>query len=119
SPRTHARFRKRGKTGSRGCSPQRRSVGIGTHGELARILQVGNLGACGKRLRRIDFSNDNARFVMRGLGKYSAPWVDDQRMAVGLAAVLMHAPLRGRDDESAVFDGARAQQDMPVRLAGL
>ena len=40
-------------------------------------------------------------------------------MAEGLAPVLVHAGLRGGDDEDAVLDGAGPQQRLPVRLAGL
>jgi hypothetical protein len=43
----------------------------------------------------------------------------NQRMAVGLAPVLVAAALCGGDDEGAVLDGAGAQQHMPVGLAGL
>ena len=38
---------------------------------------------------------------------------------IGLAAILMQAGLRGGDDEHAVLDRARPQQDFPMRLAGL
>ena len=40
-------------------------------------------------------------------------------MTISLAAVLMLAALRGRDDKRAILDGPRTQQHMPMRLAGL
>src|SRR5258707_11712307 len=40
-------------------------------------------------------------------------------MAEGRAPVLVHSPLCGCEDVAAVLDGARADQHMPVRLAGL
>ena len=58
----------------------------------------------------------DARLVMVGLGEDPAPGIDDQRMAEGLAAVLVLAALRGGDHEGAVLDGAGAQQHMPMRL---
>ena len=52
-------------------------------------------------------------------GQHAAPGIDHQRMAEGLAAVLVLAALRGREHEAAVLDRARAHQHVPVRLAGL
>ena len=74
--------------------------------------------ACARQ-RGVDLGDDDAGLVMVGLGDDAAPRIDDQRMAIGLAAVLMHAALRGGDHEGAVLDGAGAQQHVPVRLAGL
>ena len=54
-----------------------------------------------------------------GLGHDLAPWRDNQRMAIGAAAVRMGAALRGGDDETACFNGARTKQHMPVRLAAV
>ena len=41
-----------------------------------------------------------------------------RRVAVGLATVLVLAALRGGDDVAAGLDGAGAEKDVPVRLAG-
>ncbi len=48
-----------------------------------------------------------------------APGIDDQRMAEGLALVLVQPGLRGGEHEAAVLDGAGAQQRVPMRFAGL
>ena len=69
-------------------------------------------------LGRIDFGDHHARFGA-AFGKDAAPRIDDQRMAEGVAAVLVPAALRRGEDEATIFDGARPLQDMPVRLAGL
>ena len=52
-------------------------------------------------------------------GEDAAPGIDHQRMAEGLAAVLVLAALRRREHEGAVLDRARADEHMPMRLAGL
>ena len=50
--------------------------------------------------------------------QHLAPRIDDQRMAEGLAAVLVTPDLGRGDDEQARLDRPRAQQHVPVRLAG-
>ena len=69
-------------------------------------------------LRRIDLGHHHA-----GLGaafrQHAAPGIDDQRMAEGLAAVLVLAALRRGENEAAVLDRARAVEHVPMRLAGL
>ena len=69
-------------------------------------------------LRGIDLGEEHAG-LDAALGKNLAPGGDDQRMAVGLALVLVHAALRRGEDEAAGLDGAGAQQRVPMRLAGL
>src|SRR5690606_37212117 len=49
----------------------------------------------------------------------SSPRIDDDRMAEGLAAILMKAALSGRYDESPVFRGACTLENVPMRLARL
>ena len=51
--------------------------------------------------------------------QHLAPRIGDERMAVGLAAVLVPAALRGRDHEGAGLDGPRPMEHVPVRLPGL
>ena len=63
-------------------------------------------------------ANDHAG-LGAALGDDAAPRIDHQRMAEGLAAVLVLAALRGREHVAAVLDGAGAHQHVPVRLAGL
>ena len=54
-----------------------------------------------------------------GLGHDLAPGRDNQRMAIGAAAVRMGAALCGGDDEAAGFNGTRTKQHMPVRFAAV
>ena len=49
-----------------------------------------------------------------GLCHDFAPWRDNQRMAIGAAAIRMRAALRGGNDEASGFNGTGTQQDMPV-----
>ena len=64
--------------------------------------------------------------VGRGLGDDLAPWRDNQRMAIGAAAVRMGAALRGGDDETGCFN-ARARSStcqcalplLKVKAAGM
>src|SRR5579875_3643128 len=50
--------------------------------------------------------------------QHTAPVVDDQRVAVGLAAVRMEARLGGSDDVAEVFDRPASEQGLPMRPAG-
>ena len=87
--------------------------------ELACILQVRDATARRGTGGKIDVADQDARFIVIEFADNPAPRVDDQRMAEGLAPVLVQAALRGADHEGAVFDGAGADQCVPVRLAGL
>src|SRR3954468_10232466 len=56
-----------------------------------------------------------------GLGDardHMTPRIDDHRIAVGFAAVLMRATLRGREHITEIFDGASAHQQFPVCTTG-
>ena len=88
------------------------------HLEAAAVLQRRDAAARGRDLGRIDLGHDHAR-LGAAFGEHAAPGIDDQRMAEGLAAVLVLAALRRREHEAAVLDRARAHQHVPVRLAGL
>ena len=50
--------------------------------------------------------------------QHLAPGVDDHAVAVGAAAVLVHAALRRRDHVALVLDRPRAQQQLPMRESG-
>ena len=52
------------------------------------------------------------------LGDDRSPRIDQHRVAVGAPPARMLAALRGREHVALVLDGARAQQQMPVRRAG-
>ena len=84
--------------------------------ERPDVLQRWDLAAHLIDLRQVERGDDDAG-INAAFGEDLAPRVDDQRMAIGLAAILVLAALRWRDDEAARLDGARAQQDVPVRLA--
>ena len=86
--------------------------------EAPAMLQRRDARARGGDFGRIDLGHDHAR-LGAAFGEDAAPRIDDQRMAEGLAAVLVRAALRGREHEAAVLDGARAHQHVPMRLAGL
>ena len=88
------------------------------HLEAAAVLQRRHAAARGRHFGRIDLGQDDAR-LGAALGEDAAPGIDHQRMAEGLAAVLVLAALRRREHEAAVLDGAGAIEHMPVRLAGL
>src|SRR5207248_5013873 len=53
----------------------------------------------GLDFRRIDPGHENAGFGT-ALGEHLTPGSDDQRMAIGLALVLMHSTLRRREHRS-------------------
>ena len=53
------------------------------------------------------------------LREHDAPGIDDRAVAPAIAPRQMLSHLRRRDHEAAVLDGAGAQQDLPVRLAGV
>ena len=46
-----------------------------------------------------------------------APRVDDHRIAIGFAAVVVRAALRGRQHVAEILDGACTHQQLPVRTA--
>ena len=60
--------------------------------ETAAVLQRRYFSARFGHLRGIDLGDDEARFGI-GFGQDAAPRIDDQRMAEGLAAVLVLAAL--------------------------
>ncbi len=88
------------------------------HLEAPPMLQRRYLGARGGHGRRVDLRQDDAGLVA-ALGDDAAPGIDHERVTVGLAAVLMLAALRGREDEGAVLDGAGAVEHVPMGFAGL
>ena len=77
-----------------------------------------NFGARGDDLRRIDFGNNHAR-LGAGFREDASPRIDHERMAERFPPAFVAAALRRGENETAVFDGTRAEEHMPVRLAGL
>ena len=67
-------------------------------------------------LRKIERSGDDAG-LRTGFGEDLAPRINNDRVAICLAAILMLAALRGGNDVATRLDGAGAQQDVPVRLS--
>src|SRR5207244_2615722 len=55
---------------------------------------------------------------LAAIGENLAPRVDNQRVAVAFAAAGVLAPLRWCQDESAVLDRPRPQQNMPMSSPG-
>ena len=82
------------------------------------MLQRRHAGPRGGDLGRIDLGHHHAG-LGAAFGDDAAPRIDHQRMAEGLAAVLVLAALRRGEHVAAVLDGAGAHQHVPVRLAGL
>src|SRR5476649_1449183 len=70
----------------------------------------------GRNARRIDRSGCHARPFLY-YGNDLAPWVDQHAVAPGPAAVFVFAALRGGQHVALVFDRARLEQRVPVRLA--
>src|SRR5205807_10601076 len=107
-------FRTRGPSHSEGCSGSCRApdemqmfgacLGIGD-AKAASVLQRRHAIAGRLDLRGIDLGKGHAG-LDAALGESFAPRGDDQRMAVGLALVLMHAGLCRGKHETAVLDGA-------------
>ena len=64
------------------------------------------------------FARTDARVVVIGPGDHLAPRPDDGGAAPGAPTVFMQSALRRGQDEGAGFDGAGAQQDFPMGLAG-
>ena len=87
---------------------------------------VGCRAAVGERRQRaadpvlaleVELGGDEALLVGR-LRQDDAPGVDDHRAAVGAVVRRRVADLVGGDHEDLVLDRPRAQQDLPVVLAG-
>jgi hypothetical protein len=65
----------------------------------------------------IHLAGDDA--LARGqFAQYTSPAIDDGAVTIGFAAILVRAGLRRGHQMAQVFDGAGAQQQMPVCLAG-
>src|SRR6516162_1185575 len=86
--------------------------------ETTPVMERRNSAACRDDLGWVDLCHDHAR-LGAALGQNAAPRVDDERMAVCLAAVFVLAALGGGEHEAAIFDGTCALQNMPVCFAGL
>src|SRR4051812_44636083 len=86
--------------------------------EAAAMLQRRHGFSRGLDLRYIDLGEEHAG-LDAALSEDLAPGRDDQRMAIGLALVLVQSGLRGGEYEAAGLDRTRAQQHMPMRFAGL
>ena len=80
------------------------------------MLKTGNFFPRCRRQLRINLSHNHTGLGSR-LCQHVAPRPDDQAMAIGLAAIGMQPALSGRDDESAILDGAGPHQHIPVRFA--
>src|SRR5580704_1073917 len=86
--------------------------------ETPAMLERGNAGAGGAGGGRVDLGHHDARLDI-ALGEDPTPRIDHEGVPEGVAAVLVVAALRRREDVAAVLDGARAIEDVPMRLAGL
>src|ERR1700728_70857 len=82
------------------------------------VAERRNLGERRDDLRRIDFGNNHAR-LGAGFRENAAPRIDHERMAERFSPAFMAAALRRGENETTVFDGTRAKEHMPMRLAGL
>ena len=85
------------------------------HLETASMLERGDFAACRGHFGRIDSCQHHAG-LGAAFGEHVAPRVDDKRVAVRLAPVLMLAALRRRQDEGPVLDGARPIEHVPNGL---
>lgn len=82
------------------------------------MLQRGHHAADFCHPRRIDLGMDDTR-LFAAVGQHFAPGIDDQAVAVGLAAARMLAAHRRRQDVRCRFNGTRPEQRVPVHFAGL
>ena len=64
-------------------------------------------------------AREGEALLIAAFGDDDAPRIDDQRVPVTAARRAVRADLRGRHHVDLVLDRARAQQDVPVILAGL
>jgi len=87
-------------------------------GKAPAMLQRGNGFARGLDQRGIDLRHEHAGFDA-ALSQYFAPGGDNQGVPEGLALILVQAGLGCRKNKSAIFDGAGAQERVPMGLAGL
>src|SRR5690606_29447660 len=65
----------------------------------------------------IEFGDNNTRCIA-GIAEDAPPGIDDAAVAPGAAAAAMRATLIGRQNVAEVLHRTRAQQHLPVRLAG-
>src|SRR5258708_614547 len=86
--------------------------------EASAMQERRNASPCGRDRGRVNFGDHNGG-INAALREHAAPGIDDERVPKRIAAVLMAAALRRREDKATVLDRARAVEDMPVRLAGL
>ena len=85
--------------------------------KLRSCLSDGTMPRASGDLAQIEPRRDDSR-LLAAIGQDLAPRADDQRMAIGGPAGIVGAALGGRYHEAAGFDGAGAQQHMPVGAAG-
>ena len=64
--------------------------------------------------REVDVGETDAGLLAH-VEQHLAPRIDHERMAEGVAAVLVVPDLRRGDDEQPSLDRARAKQNMPMR----
>lgn len=86
--------------------------------EVAVVLEHRDLRPRRVACADVDVGDDHAGVFPR-LAQDAAPRIDDEAVAIGLAAVLMPPALGGGEDEGAGLDRPGPQEDVPVRLAGL
>src|SRR5262249_33111137 len=67
---------------------------------------------------RVDLGDHNG-WINATLSEHAAPGVDNERVAIRVAAVLVAATLRRSEHAATVLDRTGAVEHMPVRLAGL
>ena len=88
------------------------------HLEAPAVLQRRHAASRLGDLGRIDLGEDHAG-LGAAFGHDASPGVDHQRMAIGLAAVLMHTALRGLEGDPNAAQLARAERQRAIALAGV
>ena len=85
--------------------------------ERTFVFERRNTAAHLYHVGKVDIGVDHAG-LGASIGKNFTPGIDDQRMSVGIALVAMVPALIRCEHVAPGFDGTRAHQGMPVRLAG-
>ena len=86
-------------------------------GSEAAVRQRGQAAAYRLQFFKIEIGAQHA-FAFGQAGDDVAPGVDNHAVAVGAPAVVVAAALRGGEQIALVFDGAGAQQQLPMGAAG-
>src|SRR5208337_4040039 len=84
--------------------------------KVARMIEGGDAGSSPIHVRHIDVGHDDPG-LRSPLAEDVTPWRYDEAVPIRCPAVCVPPALRRREDETAVFDGAGAQKNVPMLFA--